>query len=514
MKHGGSMKRGCLLLLIGILCGASISGCAKKEEVEQEETTETKIEAEKYLGESMENVQLFPTSDRSFVGDPMPYYENGKFHIFYLEDLRDGKATYHPWTLYETSNFYEYENRGIVIPYADTLDAQDAALGTGSVIKDKNGLYHAYYTGHNDAYSPKEAIMHATSEDMINWTKMPEDTFFAEEAYSKDDFRDPYVLYVEEEGQYWMLVTARSEDQGVLVKYTSKDLTTWTHEGIFFVNDMGSNTNLECPSLLQYQGKWYLSFSDQWPDRQFHYRVSDSVYGPFEKPEQDVVDGNGFYAGRLETDGENLYAFGWNGTKNEHFDGEDYAWGGNLVVHQLKQQEDGTLVPVLNTKVKEKMNRELSLKAVRMTETIQMDNDRYVFAGEQYEVIEFQELLGSYLYECTIKNFKNGEGFGIAFHTDENAVGALNILFNMEKNRIEFYNTDNIYKEKPQSEMDMNFENLEEIKLSMLVADGVVSVYVNEQCAMTARMYASQGTTWGLFGINSEIQCENMKIYK
>lgn len=117
--------------------------------------------------------------------------------------------------------------------------------------------------------------------------------------YSKDDFRDPYVLYVEEEGQYWMLVTARSEDQG----------------------------------------KWYLSFSDQWPDRQFHYRVSDSVYGPFEKPEQDVVDGNGFYAGRLETDGENIYAFGWNGTKNEHFDGEDYAWGGNLVVHQMKMQQ-------------------------------------------------------------------------------------------------------------------------------------------------------------------------------
>ena len=149
-----------------------------------------------------------------------------------------------------------------------------------------------------------------------------------------------------------------------------------------------------------------------------------------------------------------------------------------------------------------------------MTETIQMENDTYVFAGEQYEVIEFQELLGSYLYECTIKNFKNGERFGIAFHTDENAVGALNIIFNIEKNRIEFYNTDNIYKEKPQSEININFENLEEIKLSMLVSDGVVSVYVNEQCAMTARMYASQGTTWGLFGINSKIQCENMKIYK
>lgn len=76
--------------------------------------------------------------------------------------------------------------------------------------------------------------MHATSQDMANWTKIPEDTFFAGEGFAQDDFRDPYVFYVEEEGCYWMLVSTRNESTGVIVKYTSDDLSKWTEEGVFF----------------------------------------------------------------------------------------------------------------------------------------------------------------------------------------------------------------------------------------------------------------------------------------
>jgi len=293
------MTRFTVTAMIGMLCLSSFTGCGVKQVGKEETKKSNEIVEERFLGESIEDVQLFPMFGTSFVGDPMPYYEDGVFHVFFLEDRRDGKPTYHPWALLDTQNFYEYEDKGMVIPYGDSIEVQDAALGTGSVIKDSSGLYHAYYTGHNDTYSPKEAIMHATSSDLSNWTKCPEDTFYASDKYSKDDFRDPYVLYVEEESLYWMLVTGRCENQGVLIKYTSKDLKTWAEEGIFFENDMNSDTNLECPSLLQYKGKWYLTFSDQWPNRQFHYRVSDSVYGPFEKPAQDVFDGNGFYAGRF-----------------------------------------------------------------------------------------------------------------------------------------------------------------------------------------------------------------------
>lgn len=500
------MKKILVLALTAIMCAVNISGCGKSS------VTQTK--PEKYLGEKVKNVQLFPTLDTSFVGDPMPYYENGVFHVFYLEDLRDGTVGYHPWSLYETSNFYKYENKGQVIPFGKSMTDQDIALGTGSVIKDQKGVYHAFYTGHNDTYEPKEAIMHATSNDMVNWTKFPEDTFSAGENYSKNDFRDPYVLYVEKEKQYWMLVSTRNENSGILVKYTSKDLKTWSDEGVFFVNDMGTGSNMECSSLIQYQGKWYLSYSDQWPDRVFHYRVSDKLSGPFEIPKQDVIDGNGFYAGRLETDGKNLYTFGWNATKNHHLDSEDYNWAGNLVVHQLKQTKDGELRPIVNKQVKEKMNNQLNLTPVLLTDTIDMKESNYSFSGKKYETAEFNNILGSYRVEAQVKNFHNSEKFGFAFNTDENGVGSLNLVFDVKNNKIQFYNTDKLYQEDPQSEIAFDFTDVDELNISLLISDGVASMYVNDQCAMTARMYSSQGSKWGIFGINADFKCENLKIYK
>ena len=44
----------------------------------------------------------------------------GNMNIFYLADLRDGKTGYHPWALFETDDFCTYEDKGIVIPYADS----------------------------------------------------------------------------------------------------------------------------------------------------------------------------------------------------------------------------------------------------------------------------------------------------------------------------------------------------------------------------------------------------------
>ena len=273
--------------------------------------------------EPAQDYTLYPMATESFVGDTMPYFDGGTYHIFYLADLRDGKVGYHPWALMDTKDFTSYEDFGEVIPYGDSADAQDNALGTGSVIKDKNNVYHAFYTGHNDIRSPKEAIMHATSTDLKHWEKQADDTFISDGTYSTDDFRDPSVLSMEDEDEYWMLITTRKDNMGVIAKYVSKDLKSWTDDGVFFKNDMGTDSNLECPTLLNYQGEWYLTFSDQWPDRVVHYRKTDDLSKGFEKPEKDSFDGNGFYAGRLETDGSRLFLVGWNGTKVDHLDEGD-----------------------------------------------------------------------------------------------------------------------------------------------------------------------------------------------
>ena len=119
---------------------------------------------------------------------------------------------------------------------------------------------------------------------------------------------------------------------------------------------------------------------------------------------------------------------------------------------------------------------------------------------EQFEYL-FINIIG-----LSFKN-KNKTIEQLYFGIDENEL-------NVEEQKLEFYNTNEIYEKEPQSEMNLDFEKNEQFNISMLAADNVVSIYVDEQCAFTTRMYASQGTTWGIFGINSGVQYENVRIYK
>jgi len=491
-----------LLLLLGA-CGSD--SAASNEDAGAENMAES--------GENEDNYTLFPMTDGAYVGDTMPYFEDGKMNIYYLADQRDGKTGYHPWALFRTEDYCTYEDAGIVIPYAESASEQDNALGTGCVMKDQNGGYHAFYTGHNDYYDPAEAVMHATGTDLTHWTKVPEDTFTGTDPYSTDDFRDPYVFYVPEEQKYWMLVVTRSAGTGVIVKYTSTDLHKWTDEGVFFADDMGYGTNMECPSLLQFKGKWYLAFSDQWPDRVVHIRVSDSINGPFVRPEQHTFDGNGFYAGRLETDGERLYIVGWNGTKIKHDDMNDYDWAGSMVVHELEQKPDGSLAPVVNEKVVEKLSREMPVKPAALTETAEFSDGNVRFSGNEYEIAQFDPFPGTVRVEADITGFKGEDMFGISFAPDIENAGSLTYLFNVKENKVEFYNAPDLFNEDAQSFMDFDFSGKDSIHMTLLLSGGVASLYVDDEIALTARMYRSQGTSWEFFGIRSGVSFENIGFY-
>ena len=117
--------------------------------------------------EEENNKTLFPRFEFAFVGDTMPFYDDGKMNIFYLADQRDGKTGYHPWALMRTEDYCNYEDLGIVIPYAESAQQQDIALGTGCVIKGQDGLYHAFYTGHNGIPLPPAAPTPTTTSVIL-----------------------------------------------------------------------------------------------------------------------------------------------------------------------------------------------------------------------------------------------------------------------------------------------------------------------------------------------------------
>ena len=142
---------------------------------------------------------------KGWVGDPMPYCENGEFHLMYLFDARDGAATFHPWAMASTTDLVTYSDQGEIISCGE-VGSQENALGTGSIIKVAD-TYYAYYTAHNGDMEPKEKIYLATSKDLLNWEKQPAFSLQAPEGYDENEFRDPFLF--KDGNEYKMLVTTR-----------------------------------------------------------------------------------------------------------------------------------------------------------------------------------------------------------------------------------------------------------------------------------------------------------------
>ena len=158
--------------------------------------------------------EFFYKPEDGWAADFIPYYKDGLYYLYYLKDYRDrdnyGEGT--PWFLITTSDFVHFAEHGEVLPRG-TVDEQDLSVFTGCVLE-AEGQCHIFYTGHNPHFGgqnkPIQAVMHAVSDDLLHWTKVPEDTFFAPtDGYEPHDWRDPFVFWNEAAGEYWMLLAAR-----------------------------------------------------------------------------------------------------------------------------------------------------------------------------------------------------------------------------------------------------------------------------------------------------------------
>jgi len=460
-------------------------------------------------------ISVFPIQSDGFIGDPMPYFDGEKLNLFYLHDARDGNKGFHPWYLMQTSDFLSWSDQGEAIPYVSDYASQDLALGTGSVIQDANGLYHAYYTGFNGTGNVdfKEMIQHATSTDLIHWTKIPEDGFYG----GVNDFRDPYVLYMEDEGMYWMLITSRVNNTGVIKLYKSSNLSDWTYSKVFFWNDAGT-WNMECPTLIKYGDYWYLSYSEQGSNRIVHYRYTQDLSTGWTIPDQDYFDGIGFYAGRIEQAFGRLFAFGWVGTKEHDYDGGGFNWAGNLVTHELIQNPDGTLSPVPVQEVVDTLNHEVEYNTIAKTNSYDEIAKTLTFdIRNGYDSLIYDNLATNVTRLTFDVSIQSQSGsFGMTFYADEAVFGPVNIVFNVTDQALEFYNVtpSQMARSTPQISLPFTMTSGMAIHATVLLEDQCASIYVNDVLVLTTRMYFLEDYPFGFFGMKSDAVISNIHFWE
>lgn len=467
--------------------------------------------------------EVFPLSgyDGSqgiLMGDVMPFYDGELMNIYHLKQTRGSNSLYyHPISRLVTSDFVNFTDMGVAINFEESASAQDAALGTGSFIKDIGGTYHCFYTGHNGAKNTglkfTEGIRHATSKDnQKTWVKDEAFTLYG----SENDFRDPYVYYDAETKKYNMLVTTRVDNWGVIKRYSASSLSAtaegWQDMGVFFKNDAG-DFNMECPSYIEYNGYWYLMFSEQGDNRVTHYRYRESRDGDWKKFETDNIDATGFYAGRLEKMKGKLYAFAWCAKLTGGATGA-FDWAGNLVTHEITQLSNGRLVASMPENVKNTFSKPVVYKDINGNAvTDYIPGKGFGARGIQ----KLSENITRITFDISVSDYVGD--FGITFGLDDmynNRLGSSVIAFDVKKSAVTLYNdvSSSMYYGSPLASMPFTFVVGERYGVDIIIDGEIYVVYVGGRIAVTGRAQDMCGYNFALYCNNAKAKMERLTFYE
>lgn len=460
----------------------------------------------------------------AWAADFIPLYANGEYQLFYLLDWRDkekkGEGT--PWYRISTKDFVHFTEHGQVLPRGTEAE-QDLYVFTGSAIKAKD-QYHIFYTGHNphlrEKGKPEQGVMHAVSNDMIHWKKIPEDTFYSpSDEYEPHDWRDPFVFWNSEDHEYNMLLAARFKKgiprrRGLTALCTSKDLVKWQVQKPFYAPNLYFTH--ECPDLFKIGDWWYLLFSEFTDLVRTRYRMSRSIKGPWIIPERDDFDGHAFYAAKTASDGKRRFIFGWNPTRTDAKDNGTWNWGGNLVVHEIHQQQNGHLTVRVPDTVASAFHNHLNY-------SFDTGSGDYT-AANGVVTIKAANTFGASLagkmpitckIDVTIDFEKEAKEFGVMLRATDDLDKAYYITLQPMKNKL-------VFDMWPRERGEV-FEMVElerEIKLApgapvrlQVFIDGNKGVaYVNDTVAMNFRAYDLTEGNWGVFASDGNATFKNISI--
>ena len=445
-----------------------------------------------------------------WAADFIPFYWKGEYHLFYLKDYRDiaghGEGT--PWCHLVTRDFVSFVDHGECLARGSGTD-QDLYVFTGSVIE-ALGKFHIFYTGHNphlrQAGKPEQAVMHAVSDDLYTWTKVPEDTFYAPPGrFEPHDWRDPFVFWNGASREYWMVLAARlkegpSRRRGCTALCTSADLVHWEVKEPFYTPDMYFTH--ECPDVFLIGDWWYLLFSEFSDACVTRYRMSRSLHGPWITPTVDTFDGRAFYAAKTAAGERRRYLFGWNPSQTGERDEGDWNWGSHLVVHEVVQQPDGTLV----VRIPETVRRAFATPAPFQLENgfktaLPQAGPLQLSGPGSFRCVSAGPLPETALIEATLIFTETTKGCGIMLRGSEDFESGYYVRVEPQRGRLVFdsWPRRGDLPSRIELERPIQVQPGVPVQITLYVNGSICEVYLDHKVAMSARMYNHPAGNWGFF---------------
>ncbi len=442
-------------------------------------------------------------SSQPYVGDTMPYYEDGTYYIYYLKEA--GDSLNHSAYLATTTDFVTYTEYDDAVLGANPDGGQDSWIGTGSVVK-VDGKYYFFYTGHGNGaiLEYAEKIMVAVGDTPTSFEKLEGwDITPPAELGQKQDFRDPQGYVDPASGNIVLTVTASQGGVARILKYTlSPDLENVHYDGVIFTNDEAKNGdfwNLECSDTFEMGGKYYITYSAQ--DDTLWYAVADTPYGPYGDPTR--LDGKLFYAAKHVEDGDRVYMVGWARRSESASSTQDVAaWGGNVAVQEVIQNPDGTLTldPVDALENAFTARRELPCEG---------GTHAYVAAGSAYNYADAFTCYESFLLTGEF-TFTGTGSFGLSF--DYNGRAEKNKLISISPAdgmmRLYFNQGSTLIAETAApltAGETYSFTYIQEGSVGIFYIDGIA--------ALTVRLYGASGKPIQIFAENNSVLFTSLREY-
>lgn len=226
---------------------------------------------------------------------PLAWFEQGVFHS-------------------TSRDLITWKDEGVAITIGKPGEWDDGKIASGNIVKHE-GTFYLFYPGIREHPRPGECVTPigvATSKDMVNWTKHPDNPVMVPDGKIYDpagDWRDCSFLWDAKSKVWYTVVCATAmgegpiESRGCIALLKSADLIHWEALPPLTVSDRYT-LGMELPFLFKHGSKWYLGhsmyssyFSKDWLAKHsevearggVHYLIGDSMFGPFTIPENDCL---------------------------------------------------------------------------------------------------------------------------------------------------------------------------------------------------------------------------------
>lgn len=370
-------------------------------------------------------MQYWKPEGAFFVGDCIPFWHDGVYHLFYLLDENHhqglGGMGGHQWAHATTSDLVHWQHH----PLALAIDEEwERSICTGTPFF-HDGRYYAFYATRLPDW--RQVLGRAVSDDGIHFTKQQPNPFAVPpHGYNPLHFRDPVVFADAGGDGYHMLVTSVRDDWplqgrgGCLAHLHSPDLEEWQMQEPFLVP--GFDDAPECPDYFTWNGWYYLLFSNHLTTR---YRMSRTPLGPWQRPPVDVLDGPMARVMKTAAFGpDRRIGAAWLGTRTGDCDGGKPQWGGNLILREIVQHADGTLGTKMPEEARPPVGEPLPLALQPLTEgascagrTIRLQ------AGEGMECVVLRNVPQNVRISVDVQVAPGAAAFGLRLRGDDFAHG-------------------------------------------------------------------------------------------